>query len=149
MATTPAPTRPRSVTLQLRRTFRAPRERVFRAWTSPEELKRWHAPPPSTTPLVELDLRVGGKYRIHMRAPDGAEHHAVGVYREIDPPKKLVFTWSWEGGDMNDTLVTVEFLDRGATTELVLTHELFPNDDVSAKHEAGWSAALDKLAQVL
>jgi uncharacterized protein YndB with AHSA1/START domain len=98
---------------------------------------------------VELDLRVGGKYRIHMRAPDGAEHHAVGVYREIDPPNKLVFTWSWEGGDMNDTLVTVEFLDRGATTELVLTHELFPNDEARKQHAAGWNAALDKLVQTL
>jgi uncharacterized protein YndB with AHSA1/START domain len=146
---TPAPTQQRPVTLRLRRTFQAPRERVFRAWTSAEELKRWHAPPPHTTPFAEVDLRVGGKYRIHMRAPDGAEHHAVGVYREIDPPKKLVFTWTWEGGDMGDTLVTVEFLDRGAATEIVLTHELFPSDDVRARHEAGWNGAFDKLAQVL
>jgi uncharacterized protein YndB with AHSA1/START domain len=149
MATTPAPTRPRSVTLQLRRTFHAPRERVFRAWTSAEELKRWHAPPSHTTSLAEIDLRVGGKYRIHMRAPDGAEHRAVGVYREIDPPKKLVFTWTWEGGEMGDTLVTVEFRDRGATTELVLTHELFPNDEARDQHAVGWNAVLDNLAQSL
>lgn len=139
----------RTVALQLRRTFQAPRERVFRAWTSPEELKRWHAPAPMTTPVAEVDLRVGGKYRIHMRAPDGAEHHAVGVYRVVDPPKKLVFTWTWEGGDMADTLVTVEFLDRGPATELVLTHELFPSDEARASHEHGWNAVLEKLGQML
>jgi uncharacterized protein YndB with AHSA1/START domain len=149
MATPPSTPAQRTVTLRLRRTFQAPRERVFRAWTSAEELKRWHAPVSHTTPLVEMDLRVGGKYRITMRAPDGAEHSAVGVYREIDPPKKLVFTWSWEGGDMNDTLVTIEFLERGSATELVLTHELFPNDTVRANHEAGWNAAFEKLTQAL
>ena len=145
----PATARQGPVTLQLRRTFQAPRERVFRAWTTAEELKRWHAPAPNITSVAEVDLRVGGKYRIHMRAPDGAEHRAVGVYREIDPPKKLVFTWSWEGGYLSDTLVTVEFLDRGAATELVLTHELFPSDEARTQHASGWNAVFDKLAQII
>ena len=150
---TPSPTRTpaqqRSVSLRVRRTFQAPRERVFRAWTSAEELKRWHAPPLHTTSLAEVDPRVGGRYRIHMLAPDGAEHRVTGVYREIDPPKKLVFTWTWEGSAMGDTLVTVEFLDRGATTELILTHELFPSEDARDQHEAGWNGVLDRLAQAL
>ncbi len=152
MATpTPTPTRPRrSASLQLRRTFRAPRERVFQAWTTPEEMKRWKAPGPLTTPLAEVDLRVGGKYRIHMREPDGAEHRLIGVYREVDPPKRLVYTWSWEDSpDMGETLVTVEFLDRAGATEVVLTHELFPTDEVRNQHEHGWSGCFDKLAETL
>ncbi len=139
----------RTARLQIRRTFQAPRDRVFRAWTSAEELKRWHAPAPLTTPVVEVDLRVGGKYRIVMQAPDGSRHSAVGEYREIDPPKKLVFTWSWEGGDLGETLVTVDFLDRGAATELILTHERFPNETERDKHQDGWNKVLDKLPLAL
>jgi len=139
------------VTLRLRRTFAAPRERVFRAWTVPEEMKQWTAPGDMTTPVAEVDLRPGGRYRIHMQAPDGAvTHRLVGVYRLVDPPKKLVYTWGWENEpESGETLVTVEFLDRGASTELVLTHELFPNDEASRKHEAGWTACFDKLARVV
>jgi len=139
------------VTLRLHRTFAAPRERVFRAWTVPEEMKQWKAPGDMTTPLAEVDLRPGGKYRIHMRAADGAvTHRLAGVYRVVEPPKKLVYTWRWEDEPgSGETLVTVEFLERGAGTELVLTHELFPNDEASRKHEAGWTACFDKLARVV
>ena len=113
-------------------------------------MKRWKAPGPMTTPVAEVDLRAGGKYRIHMRAPDGVEHRLYGVYQEVDPPRKLVYTWSWEENpDMGETLVTVEFLDRDGATEVVLTHELFPTDEVRGRHEEGWTACFDKLAQVL
>ena len=140
----------RSTALSLRRTFQASRERVFRAWTTPEEIKRWKGPGERTAPLVEVDLRVGGAYRVHMRAPDGSEARLVGVYREVDPPKKLVYTWRWETSpEMGETLVTVEFLERGRATEVVLTHELFPTDEVRGKHQLGWSASLDKLAEIL
>jgi uncharacterized protein YndB with AHSA1/START domain len=140
----------RSLTLKLRRTFAASRERVFRAWTTPEEMKKWKAPGPMTTPLAEVDLRVGGRYRVHMREPDGALHRLVGVYREVDPPRKLVYTWSWEESpEQGETLVTVEFLDRDGATEVVLTQELFPSDDVRSRHEHGWAGCFDKLAQAL
>jgi len=76
----------RTTALTLRRTFQASRERVFRAWTTPEEIKQWKCPGDRTTPLVEVDLRVGGAYRVHMRKPDGTETRLVGVYREVDPP---------------------------------------------------------------
>jgi uncharacterized protein YndB with AHSA1/START domain len=140
----------RTTALSLRRTFQATRERVFRAWTSPEEMKRWKAPGDRTTPVVEVDLRVGGKYRIHMRSPDGQEVRLVGVYREVDPPKKLVYTWMWETSpEMGETLVTVEFVERGRATEVVLKHELFLADEARDKHEHGWSGSLDKLAEIL
>lgn len=138
-------------TLRLRRTFAAPRERVFRAWTTPEEMKQWKAPGELTTPVAEVDLRPGGKYRIHMRAPDGALHRLVGVYRVVEPPAKLVYTWRWEDdpGKPTETLVTVEFLERGNATEVVLTHDLFPTDEARTRHEAGWTACFDKLTRVL
>lgn len=140
-------------TLRLRRTIPAPRERVFRAWTTPAELKRWSAPGPMTTPLAEVDLQVGGSYRIHLRAPDGTEHRLRGTYREVDPPRRLVYTWHWEGATdgshAGETLVTVEFHERGRETEIVITHELFPSDDARRKHEEGWIGLLDKLTTVV
>ena len=76
--------------------------------------------------------------------------HLIGVYRVVEPPKKLVYTWRWESEpDAPETLVTVEFLDRGGATDLVLTHELFPNEAAKGKHEHGWTGCLDKLARVV
>ena len=139
-----------TVTLRLRRTFAASPERVFRAWTTPEEMKQWKAPGEMTTPVAEVDLRVGGKYRIHMRAPDGALHRLVGAYRLVDPPKKLVYTWRWEDDpDAGETLVTVEFLARGNATDLVLTQELFATDDLRGRHEMGWTQCFEKLSQLV
>jgi uncharacterized protein YndB with AHSA1/START domain len=131
-------------TLQVRRTIRAPRQRVFDAWTKAEELKAWHAPGPLTVSLAEIDLRPNGAYRIHMRAPDGTEHRVTGVYREIDPPRKVVYTWGWEGDHVvKDSLVTIEFLERGDATEVVLTHAI-ADDKERANHESGWTSILDK-----
>lgn len=140
----------RSTTLELRRTFQAARDRVFRAWTTPEEMKRWKAPGDRTAPVIEVDLRVGGAYRVHMRAPDGSEVRLVGVYREVDPPKKLVYTWRWETSpEMGETLVTVEFLERGGATEVVLKHEQFGSDEARDLHTQGWRGCFDKLAEIL
>lgn len=143
MAASRAPKPPASEQLTVRRTFVSPPDRVFRAWTSPEELKRWHSPGEVT--LVEVDLRVGGRYRVHMRAPDGKEHRLVGVYRTIDAPRTVSYTWQWEG-DPNESVVTVEFLPRGTGTELVLTHSGFPDADTRGHHEHGWNALVTKLA---
>ena len=133
-------------TLQVRRTIRAPRQRVFDAWTKAEELKAWHAPGPLTVSLAELDLRPGGSYRIHMRDPGGAEHRVSGVYREVDPPRKVVYTWGWEGDhSVKDSVVTIEFHERGDATEVVLTHAGIVEDAERANHEQGWTAILDKL----
>ncbi|MGH7233719.1 MAG: SRPBCC family protein [Nitrospiraceae bacterium] len=151
-----ATTSPSDTTLRLTRTFAAPREKVFQAWTDAEALKRWFAPADDfSTPLVEVDLRVGGKYRIQMKAPDGAVHTVAGVYREITPPEKLVFTWDWEGDkscgglalDQN-TEVTVEFLDRGRETEIVLTHVYFTSAEQRDKHSHGWTGCLDRLQKL-
>jgi uncharacterized protein YndB with AHSA1/START domain len=136
---------PDTPTLQVRRTIRAPQQRVFDAWTQAAELKAWHAPGPLTVSHAEIDLRPGGAYRIHMRAPDGTEHRVSGVYREIDPPRRVVYTWGWDGDHpVKDSLVTVEFHARGNSTEVVLTHAI-AHDTERANHEKGWTAILDKL----
>lgn len=140
------------ITLNLTRTYSAPREEVFRAWTEPEALKRWFAPSDEfSTPIAEVDLRVGGAYRIGMKPPDQEDMFiVVGTYREVQPPERLVFTWSWEQGmDVGETLVTVEFHDREGSTEVVLTHELFPNEQARDKHNEGWSGCLERLEKIL
>jgi uncharacterized protein YndB with AHSA1/START domain len=131
--------------VEVRRTIRAPQQRVFDAWTKTEELKAWHAPGPLTVSFAEIDLRPGGAYRIHMREPDGKEHRVSGVYREVDPPRKVVYTWGWDGDHpVKDSLVTLEFIARGNSTEVVLRHDGIVDDKERSNHEHGWTAILDK-----
>lgn len=138
-------------TLHLKRTFAAPREKVFRAWTEPEELKKWWGPEGYSTPTAEVDLRAGGTYRLGMmKLPKGDVFYLVGTYREVRPPERLVYTWRWESqADLGETLVTVEFRDRGNATEVILTHELFPTEKARQDHNKGWNSCLDRLAKVL
>lgn len=144
-APAPAPAPDTGPTLEIRRTIRAARQRVFDAWTTPDEMKKWSAPGPMVNSLAEVDLRVGGTYRIRMRGPDGAEHQAAGVYREVDPPKKLVYTWQWESeADADVTLVTVEFIELGERTEVVLRHAGFSTETKRDSHENGWLGCMTK-----
>ncbi len=141
MTTQPIPS---TTTLRLARTFNASRERVFQAWTQPEALKRWFGPGDYITPHVEMDFRVGGKFRILLGVP-----FLHGEFLEIEPPERLVFTHWFEGGeeDQGETQVTVEFFDRGDATELVLTHEGIPLDRRPSRDDMawGWSSSLDSL----
>ena len=102
--------------LTIRRTFQAPRQRVFDAWTQPEQLKNWwRCNPAWSTEVAEVDLQVGGKYRLGMRDPEKDQAYVCfGEFKEINRPEKLVYTWSWEppGMEVGETLVTVEFLSR-------------------------------------
>lgn len=137
--------------LEVRRSFAAPRGIVFRAWTHPEALKQWMAPSDAfSVPRAEVDLRQGGRYRIEMKSPEGDVHSAVGTYREVRPPERLVFTWQWENDPaMGETLVTVEFQERGGSTEVRLTHNLFPDAETARKHEQGWTGCLERLGRAL
>lgn len=138
-------------TLNLRRIFKAPREKVFRAWTDPEELKRWWGPEGYATPSAEVDLRVGGKYRLGMRKlPDGEIFYLTGIYREVRPPERIVYSWRWEAEpEYGETQVTVDFREVGGSTEVVLTHEFFPTAKARDDHNRGWSGCLDRLAKLL
>jgi uncharacterized protein YndB with AHSA1/START domain len=133
------------------RTIDAPREQVFRAWTDPEQLRRWWGPGEFTCPEAEVDLRPGGAYRLVMQPTAGDPFVVGGIYREVEPPARLVYTWRWETGpaaDGSESLVTVEFHDRGPSTELVLTHTEFPASHGPAPYRMGWEGGLDKFAQL-
>jgi uncharacterized protein YndB with AHSA1/START domain len=129
--------------LKLSRVIPAPADEVFRAWTDPEEMKEWFCPEGGTVDEVEVDLTVGGRFKVAMRMPNGV-HVAEGVYREIERPRRVVMTWGWEGQD-DETLLTLVFESRGDGTEVVLTHERFATEESRDSHEHGWSSMLEKL----
>jgi uncharacterized protein YndB with AHSA1/START domain len=136
----------KDISLSLVRTIKAPPEKVFAAWTDPKTLKKWMSPTKEMEVAVaETDLRVGGRYRILMREPDGKEHGVVGVYKEIVNPKKLAFTWGWENSTEMNTLVTVELRKKGAGTELTLTHSKFADDKTRDMHSQGWMGCIGRL----
>jgi uncharacterized protein YndB with AHSA1/START domain len=136
--------------LRISRTYNAPREKVFAAWTEPQHLNRWFAPTDEFEVSADVDLRTGGKYRIEMKHSSGHVHTAIGEYREITPPERLIYTWGWlEDEIIRGTLVTIEFRDLGASTEVVLTHELFPDAEWRDKHNQGWTGCMARLDKVL
>lgn len=135
--------------LRLTRLIQAEPAKVFEAWTDPTKLALWSAPEGMDLE-AEVDLTVGGRYRLLMKGSDGGVFTAVGEYREIDAPNRLSYTWKWEeeGNDYYDTLVTVEFNDCDGATEVVLTHELFPDTEIAGKHNEGWTSCLNRLEGV-
>jgi uncharacterized protein YndB with AHSA1/START domain len=140
-------------TLRLERTFAATPEEVFDAWTNPEVLERWWAARPAwTSPGCDVDLRVGGRYVLRMRDDESGQVYTVGgEYREVNRPRRLVYTWCWEGTDGLDpghvSLVTVEFRADGAGTTVVLEHSKLASEESRARHSAGWTGSLDNLAR--
>ncbi len=140
-----------AATLRIQRTFAAPREKVFKAWTDPQALKQWWGPEGYATPSAEVDLRPGGRYRLGMKKlPDGDVFFLSGIFHEVRPPERLVYTWRWENqADFPDTRVTVEFLERGGSTEIVLVHELLPTEKAREEHGKGWNGCLDRLGRYL
>ncbi len=134
-----------STTLVLRRAFRASRQRVFRAWIEPEALESWFRPRGMGVSVSKLEARVGGSFRFDLA--NGSS--IVGTYLHIVPPEKLVFTWSGEAIQGRETVVTLDFFDQGAVTEVVLTHEGLSTPEMRALIEGGWPSLLDALASVL
>ncbi len=136
--------------LSLVRSFKVAPAKVYRAWTDPQAMSRWFAPSDAfSIPHAEADVRVGGRYRIVMRAPDGEQHDVSGVYREVVPNEKLVFTWAWRSTPERESLVTVALRPAGGGTELTLTHEQFFDEEARDKHQHGWAACLGRLASAL
>jgi uncharacterized protein YndB with AHSA1/START domain len=136
--------------LSITRVFAATPERVFDAWTQPEHMRRWSCPEGYSVAEVTGECRVGGAYRLQMRPPEGeAVHTAIGVYREVDRPRRVVYTWDWEEESMGETLVTVEFAPVEGGTEVRLTHELFPAPEATEDHKNGWMSCLDNLDRYL
>ena len=140
-------TQAETVTLKLERLIAAPPERVFAAWTQPELLNQWSSPPGISIEGGDLDLRVGGLWRVMMRAEDGSTREAFGTYREIIPPKRLVYTHAWHvgGATTPETVLTVEFRPEGTSTRLLLTQTGFESPESRDGHRIGWSSSIDNL----
>jgi uncharacterized protein YndB with AHSA1/START domain len=137
-----------ATSLQIRRVFNAPRERLFQAWIDPGKMTEWfcHAKANLTGRLIEMDARPGGRYGFDISDADGKVFRLRGEYREIKPPEKLVFTWLWETEPhYGETIVTLDFVDLGEKSELIMTHEKFANSDARDKHNDGWAFCLDSL----
>jgi uncharacterized protein YndB with AHSA1/START domain len=139
--------------LKITRTLRASRQRVFRAWTEPELMMRWFVEGDADMTRCDIDLREGGTYRLEGLVGD-KRWTIWGSYLEVRPPERLVYTWTWKhdaglGESEGDTLVTVEFRDRGSATELVLTHERFASIQARDEHTQGWNSCLDRFERVV
>jgi len=150
--------------LTLTRVFDAPRERVWRAWTEPEQAMRWWGPEGFTAPVCRIDLRVDGAYLFCMRSPEGQDFWSTGVYREIVPFERLVCTDSFADADGNvvpashygmkgdfplELQVTVTLEEQDGGTLMTLRHAGMPAGEISDMSAAGWSGSFDKLAEAV
>ena len=132
--------------LAIVKNYNAPPEKVWHAWTDPEILKQWfHPGPDASTPTAEVDLKVGGAWHIQMLTNDCEDHDVSGVYQEIIPNKKLVFTWAWKSTPERESQVTIELQAIEDGTQLTLTHEQFFDKDARDRHNEGWTACLSQL----
>jgi uncharacterized protein YndB with AHSA1/START domain len=137
-------------TLRLERSFQAPVQAVFDAWTSPEVMRRWwHAGADWETPEAVVDLRVGGAVRVVMRNPhSGSEYGGGGSYVEIDPPRRLAFTWTWDG-ETRETLIEIGFEESDGVTTVSFAHSALRDTESVRMHEEGWSTCFGNLERVL
>jgi len=136
--------------LTLTRRIDAPPARVFAAWTEPRLIARWWQPVPvgdGDAVRAEIDLRIGGRYRIVIRGADGEEHDVGGEYVEIERDRRLVFTWAWRSTPSRISRVSVTLAPEGDGTRLTLTHERFADAAARDRHHGGWTRILDALVR--
>jgi uncharacterized protein YndB with AHSA1/START domain len=138
-----------AATLVVRRQIKATPEKLFAAWTRPELLMCWWGPEGVACPAAEIDLRVGGSYRIANRFPDGNIIWIAGMFEEIDAPRRLVYTWKLQSQTGPPERVTVCFVSDRDMTEVVITHERIPNEAARTGHERGWAGCLDGLVKYI
>lgn len=148
----PAPEAPKEKVIVITRVLDAPRELVFKMWTEPAHLARWFGCRGSTMLGFKRDLRVGGEYRISWRSAEGVDHGVCGVYREIAPPERLVFTWvrpEAENDPDYETLVSITFAEKGQKTEMTLRHAVFESTETRNLHRDGWTTCFDNMRDYL
>lgn len=133
-----------ALSLVVRRTIRAPADRLFEMWTAPDHVERWWGPKGVRCVGVEIDLRVGGTYRIGNEMPDGSIMWIRGEFERIDPPSELVYTWRIDES-RRDERVTVRFEASGDATDVVVVHERIVDEAARDQHELGWIGCLDGL----
>jgi uncharacterized protein YndB with AHSA1/START domain len=137
--------------LRIERTFKAPPEAVFDAWTSPEVMRRWlHCEADWSTPVAEVDLRVGGRVRVAMRRPDGRQPEMVGEYTVIDRPHRLEMKWTFDDDPSNEQLIELTFTETGpGETTVVLLNTRISTDERRGSQTVGWHGCLDQLERLL
>ncbi len=135
------------IALVVKRVFSVNPDVLFDAWTQPALMMKWfHAKDSWTTPKAESDLRVGGAWSIEMKTEDGRVFRPFGVYKSIDKPSRLVFTWHPYGDADYETVVTLRFRKLAEnSTELTLIHEGLRSDADRSDHESGWAGCLGNL----
>jgi uncharacterized protein YndB with AHSA1/START domain len=136
-------------TLVITRLFEAPRTQVFDAWMTREEWQAWIGPEGIECDVLMLDPRVGGRYRLEMRTPGGERIAVAGVFKTIDRPRSLSFTWGAEGDSTRQSLITLTFNELGNKTELILRQEGLGSASNRDQHGHGWNSALNKLDRYL
>lgn len=137
------------MTVEVSKEISAPVNEVYKAWTEPEQMSKWFCIGEMAEVKVQQDLRVDGQYRLD--TTKGCNHQPVlisGVFKEIIPNKKLVYSWTNNSTlhPAKDTVVTVEFIDKGKSTLIVLKHTNFAVEAAVTGHNMGWQAVLAKLA---
>jgi len=137
--------------LTLTRRFRARPEKVWTAWTDPETLIGWFCTTKAKpgTMRAELDVRAGGRYRINFEMQSGEYSEVGGVYREVVPNEKLVFSWAWHSTKERESLVTVSIRPDGAGSLMVFTHEQFFDEAARDNHAKGWNELFGQLETIL
>jgi uncharacterized protein YndB with AHSA1/START domain len=136
--------------VRIERSFDAPVEDVFDAWTSPEVMKRWfHCAQDWETPEAEVDLRVGGSVRVVMRRPDGTQPSARGVYTVIDRPHRLVMTWMFDDDPANEQLLELTFSESEGSTTVLMVNSGISTEERRRSQETGWTGCLDQLERLL
>jgi uncharacterized protein YndB with AHSA1/START domain len=136
--------------VRIERTYAAPAEAVFDAWTSPEVMRRWlHCGPDWGTPEAEVDLRVGGKVRVVMRRPDRTDAQMWGEYTLIDRPHRLVMIWTFDDDPSNEQLIELSFTEAEGATTVLLVNSRISTDQRRGAQDWGWSACLEQLDRLL
>jgi len=134
--------------LTIKRFINAPPHKVFSAWTDPQKMTRWFGPSGAGDVRAETDLRAGGRFHVGFRGQDGEQHDVSGVYREVVPDERLVFTWAWRSTPERESRVTVALRREGGGTMLTLTHEQLFDEAARDRHLEGWMGAVDKLERL-
>ena len=138
--------------LEIKRLINAPRDRVYAAWTDPKQLREWFGPENVRTRDLVAETRVGGKFRWDLTNPEGEEMTVQGEYSDLQPGRKIVFTWQWQDDETwenHNSIVTVELSDVVGGTELRLLHEQLPGEESRDNHNDGWKSLLNKLDKFL
>jgi uncharacterized protein YndB with AHSA1/START domain len=132
----------------VRREIAAPAEDLFDAWLDAQSIGTWLRPSPIRETRAETDPRVGGTFRIVMVDDESSFEH-TGTYREIDRPRRLVFTWSSHATGFRDSIVTVTFQPLSSSTVVEIHQVGLPDEEAQASHHAGWSDALRELGRTI